>query len=248
PAGTDQLRGLREAVQALTDLALRVGRVLGEVSETILQDLLAFADARWIRHAADSETTLNHATRLVEAIGSARVELPDGLSDDHLKTDVERRLAHFEAGGRKGFSIFAPRVVRETRYIGEGCRVDGKKVAQVEQLRCVRDHLELRRKVRELREVWGASLAEVASPRQAVSRAEELTAELKRLLAFFKSEQAGSLATLLGSNRTALASASDRNDWLRAIDALLASREARDAKQELDRLLETVRGSQHGSQ
>lgn len=247
PAGTDQLRELREAVQALTDLALRVGRVLGEVSETILQDLLAFADARWIRHAADSETTLNHATRLVEAIGSARVELPDGLSDDHLKTDVERRLAHFEAGGRKGFSIFAPRVVRETRYIGEGCRVDGKKVAQVEQLRCVRDHLELRRKVRELREVWGASLAEVASPRQAVSRAEELTAELKRLLAFFKSEQAGSLATLLGSNRTALASASDRNDWLRAIDALLASREARDAKQELDRLVETVRGSQHGS-
>jgi very-short-patch-repair endonuclease len=89
----------------------------------------------------------------------------------------------------------------------------------------------------------------VSSLRQAVSRAEELTAELKELLAFCKSEQAGSLATVLGSNRsnhTALASSSDRNDWLRAIDALLASREARDAEQELGRLLKTVRASQHG--
>jgi very-short-patch-repair endonuclease len=247
PTGTEQLRGLREAVQALTNLALRVSRALGEVSKDILHDLLASAEARWTRHAADSEALLKDATRLVEAIGSARVEHPDGIAEDHLRTDVERRLAHFEVGGRKGFSVFAPRVVRETRYIVEGCRVDGKKVAQVEQLRCVLDHLELRRKVRELREVWGASLAEVSSPRQAVSRAEELTAELKELLAFFESEQAASLATVLGSNRTALASASDRNDWLKAIDALLASREARDAQQEIDRLLETVCGSQHGS-
>ena len=246
PAGTEQLRGLRQAVQALTDLALRVGRVLGEVSETILQDLLASAEAHWTRHAADSEALLKDATRLLEVIGSARVELPDGTAEDHLRTDVERRLAHFEAGGRKGFSVFAPPIVRETRYLVEACRVDGKRIAQVEQLRCVRDHLELRRKVRELREVWGASLAEVLRPREAVSRAEELTVELKQLLAFFKSEQAGSLATVLGSNRTALASASDRDDWLKAIDALLASREARDAQQALDRLLETLRGSQYG--
>lgn len=247
PAGTEQLRALREAVQALTDLALRVRRVLGEVTETILPDLLASAEARWTRLAADSQILLRDATRLLESIGSARVELPDGIGEDHLKTDVERRLAHFEAGGRKGFSVFSPRVIRETRYIVEGCRLDGRKVEGVEQLRCVRDHLELQRKLRELRDVWGASLTEVSSLRQALSRAQELTAELKELLAFFKSKQAGSLATVLGSNRTALASASDRGDWLKAIDALLASRAARDAQQELDRLLETVRRSQHGS-
>jgi len=246
-AKTDQLLELRQAVQALTVLALRVGRVLGEVSETILQDLLASAETRWTRHAADSEALLKDAPRLLEAIGSARVDLPDGIGEDHLRTDVERRLAHFEAGGRKGFSVLAPRVVRETRYIVEGCRVDGKKVAQLEQLRCLRDHLELQRKLRELRDVWGASLTEVSSLRQALSRAEELTAELKELLAFFRSERAALLATVLGSNRTALASDSDRGDWLKAIDALLAYREARDAQQELDRLRETVRRSQHGS-
>ena len=248
PAGTEQLRGLRDAVQVLTDLALRVGRILGEVSETILQDLLASAGARWTRRAHDSQAILADATRLLEAISSARIELPDGIAEDRLRTDVERRLAHFEAGGRKGFSVFSPRVVRETRYIIEACRVDGKKVAQVDQLRRVRDHLDLQRRVRELRDLWGDSLAEASSSRQAVSRAEELTAELKELLAFFESVHAGSLATVLGSNRPALAYASDRNDWLKAIDALIASREARDAQQELDRLLETVRRSQHGSE
>jgi very-short-patch-repair endonuclease len=247
PTGTAQLHGLREAVQALTDHALRVDRVLGQVSKDILHDLLASANARWTRRATDSEALLKNATRLLEAISSVRIDLPEGVADDHLRTDLERRLAHFEAGGWKGFSIFAPRVVRETRYVVEGCRVDGKKVAQVEQLRCVRDHMELRRKARELREVWGASLGEGSSPRQAVSWAKELTAELKELLAFFESEQAALLATVLGSNRTALASASDRSDWLKAIDALLASREARAAQQELDRLLETTRGFQHGS-
>lgn len=246
-AGTEQLRRLREAVQALTDLALRVARVLGEVSETILQDLLASAEARWTRRAAGSETLLKDAAHLQEAIGLARVELPEAIAEDHLRTDVERRLEHFKAGGGKGFSVFAPRIVRETRYIVEGCRVDGKKVAEVEQLGCVRDHLELRRKVRELQDLWGASLADVSSPGQAVSRADELTAELNGLLAFFRSEHAGTLATVLGSHRTALASARDRSDWMKAIDALLASREARDAEQELDQLLETVPGSQLGS-
>ncbi|MCS7001186.1 MAG: hypothetical protein RML15_09275, partial [Bacteroidota bacterium] len=133
--GTEQLRRLREAARALADRALRASRVLGEVSETILQDLLASAESRWTRHAADSEALLGEATRLLEVIGSARVEISVGIAEDQLTTDVERRLAHFEAGGWKGFSVFAPRVVRETRYIAEGCRVDGKKVAQVEQLR-----------------------------------------------------------------------------------------------------------------
>ncbi len=247
PAGTEQLHGVREAVQTLTDRALRASRVMGEVSETILQDLLASAGARWTRHAAHSEALLKDATRLLEEIGSTRVELPGSLAEEQLIADVKRRLTHFEAGGWKGFSVFAPRVVRETRYIVEGCKVDGKKIEQLEQLRCVRDYLELRRKVRELRDVWGDSLAEVSSPRQAISRAEELTAELKELLAFFKSEQASLLATVLGSNRMALASPSARNDWLKAIDALLASREARGAQQELNELLRIVRGLQQDS-
>ncbi|MER3466766.1 MAG: hypothetical protein C4340_06635, partial [Armatimonadota bacterium] len=246
-AAPERLRELRAAVQTLTDLVLKASRVLGDVSVTILEDLLASADARWGRLAADSEALVRDAIRLCEAIGAARVELPDDIEEDRLRADVGRRLAHFERGGRKGFSVFAPRIVRETRYIIEHCRVDGHKPTQIEQLRCVRDHLELQSKLRALRELWGSSFAQALSPGQAVSRAEELTAELKALLTFFQSKEADLIAACLGPKRTTLAYTTERDDWLRAIDALLASWEARDAKTQLDQLLAMLRSSQNTS-
>src|SRR5690606_23462772 len=75
PARTKQLRALRETLQALTDLALRVSRVLGTHLESILGDLLVSADARWVRLASDSEALLIDAMPLLRAIGSTRVEL-----------------------------------------------------------------------------------------------------------------------------------------------------------------------------
>ena len=242
----ERLRELREAVQALTDVALRASRVLGEVSATILKDLLVSATARWSRQVADSEALLREAGRLLERAGPARVELPDDIGEDRLRADVKRRLAHFEDGGRKGISVLAPRVVRETRYIVRLCRVDGQKADSIERLRCIRDHLELQRKIRELGELWGPSLAEAPSSGQVLSRARELTAELKALLEFIDTKHADAIATSLGPKRTTVASASERDDWLKAIDALLASQEVRDAKRQLEDLLETIRGSQTG--
>ena len=241
---TEHLLGLREAIQTLTGLALRSGRVLGEIFETILKDLLASADARWSRLADESQILLKEAAQCLQAVGSVRVELADGVAEDRLQTDAERRLAHFEAGGAKGFWIFAPRVVRETRYIVRDCRVDGKNVVRVEQLQCVRDYLELRRKARELAELWNIPQTEIQNPPAIIYRAKELTDELKALLKFFKSQQATLVATVLGSDREALASGLGRREWLRAIDALLSSREARNAQEKLDRLIEKIRCSQ----
>ena len=246
-AETEQLRRAREAVQMLTDLALRADRTLGDIAETVLRDLLASAESRWARLLADSEALLKDVSRHLDAIGSARVELPDGIAEEQLRRDTERRLAHLEGGGRTGVWVFAPRVVRETRYVVQACRVDGKKAERIEQLRVVRHQLELLRKLRGLQEVWASSLSEVSNPRQSLSRAEELTAGLKDLLVSFQLVQPEALATVLGSNRMELTSASGRNDWLKAIDALLAIRRARDLQQEFDRLIDTVRGLQHRS-
>jgi very-short-patch-repair endonuclease len=243
----EQLNDLRSALRALTDLALKASRVLGDFSVTILEDLLASADARWSRLAADSEALVTDAIRLREAIRAARVELPEDIAEERLRTDVDRRLAHFENGGRKGFWVFAPRVVCETQYIVERCRVDGQKPTQIEQLRCLRDYLELRGKIRALRDLWGASLPEALSPGQAISRAEELTAELKALLSFFQSKEADLIVACLGPKYTTLAHTTERDDWLRAIDALLASQEARDARNQLDQLLAMLRSSQNSS-
>lgn len=110
-----ELEALSRAVTELTSLALRAQRVLGELSDTILQDLLACAGAQWARHTEKSEALLKDLMRLTQTIGSSTVRISDDITDESaLKKDVERRLAHFEGGGRKGFYVFAPSVVRET--------------------------------------------------------------------------------------------------------------------------------------
>ena len=244
-ASTKELLELRAAIQALSDLAVRASRVSSVILANVLEDLVASAEARWSRRVIDSEALLSRARRLLEAISSAQIDLPNSVAEDKLRADTERLLAHLERGGWRGFSVFAPRVVRETRYIAEACRVNGEKVVDVAQLRCVRDYLELRRIVRELQELWEAPLLDASSLRQIVARVEELTAELNAVLAFFKSGQAGLLA-ILGPHRSELASAGGCIEWLKAIDALLTSRRVRDVQRELERLTEAVCGLRLG--
>jgi very-short-patch-repair endonuclease len=239
----DQQRGLRDALRVLTERALRAQRVLGGSTETILQDLLAAAGARWTRLASESESILKEAERLMAAIGSAHIELSSGDPEERVRADVARRLAHFEGGGRRGFSVFAPGVVRETRYISEKCRVDGRAATELDQLRKLRDHLDLRRRLRELAEVWGSMLPSAGTPKQTVTLAEELTHELKSLLEFFASKQATALATFPGSHRTGLAGTDARAAWLSTVEAVLATRETRDAEAALARVLDAVRAA-----
>ena len=238
---------LREALQALDDLALRATRVLGDLTETILADLLAGSGDRWTRLASDAQGLLSRTAELLGQIGAANVELPNDVHQDRLRTDVQRRLAHFEQGGRRGFSIFSPRLVKETRYVSDLCRVDGQKADGVEQLKCVFNRLELERSIHELRELWMPALLELPSPRQAARRAEDLTNELGRLLQFFQAHHARSLADVASGERASLASASERKEWLKAIIAESATRDARSARESLDETLETILRSQNSS-
>lgn len=239
----ERLYELREVLQALDDLALRSTRVLGDVTETILADLLAGSGDRWTRLASESETLLSSATALLGQIGATSIELPTDLRQDRLRTDVQRRLAHFEKGGRRGVSIFAPRLIKETRYVADLCRIDGQRADGVEHLKRVLNRLDLERNILELRELWISSLPELPTPRQAVRRIGALTNELRHLIQFFRSKQAGSLAGVASGERASLASASERKEWLRATDAATAAREARSTRVSLDETLDAVHRS-----
>ncbi len=245
--GVQQLRNAREAVQKLADVADRAERVLGEITEAVLGDLLASTHAKWVRLLRNLAGLVTHANQYREALRAVRVKLSDNVTENQLKKDVERRLAHLEGRGRKGFWIFAPRVIRDTRYVVNACLVDGAKAKGVEELRRVRDWLELRSKLRELEEVSNSLLPGMSNPTRALSRAKELVVKLRELLEFFASEEADSLARVLGSKRTELVSAVGRSDWIKAIDGILAYREARDLQKEFDRLLDVVRGLRLGS-
>lgn len=242
PIGTEELRMLRSTMRELTELSLRTGRILGGKLEDILHDLLVAADSKWVRLAVESRELLRDVDDQLRALGPVRVELPSDVAEDRLRADVERRLAHFESGGRKGIAFLAPQVVRETAYIAEGCRVDGHKADEVSRLRCLRDYLDMRRRVRELRRLWAEFNPEGFGLEQTVDSVGDLTSALEGLLEFFNTGFVQSLSSVLGQYRTDLQSTEGRQEWSRAIDALIASREELDLRSELERLVEDVRG------
>ena len=107
----EALERLQAGLVAIEELAARAARVLGDLTETILTDLLVGNVDPWTRLASDAGALLNTADTLRGRLGTTRVEVPADVHRDRLRTDAERRRVHFEQGRRRGFLVFSPRVI-----------------------------------------------------------------------------------------------------------------------------------------
>ncbi len=234
----ESLSELRSALETLEGLTAKATRVLGDVTETILADFLVGSVERWARLLSESDVLLAEATALLGQLGTTSVELPPDVHQDRLRTDAQRRFAYFEEGGRRGFSIFSPRLVKETRYVTEVCRVDGRKPDSVEQLASVVAFLKVKQNIQALERLWVPTLPELSDPRQAVTRAQDLTNELRSIVQFFDAKHAASISGVLQGDRTSLSASSERQAWLEALLSEFASRAARSAQENLARIMQ----------
>ena len=246
-SSSESLDALRSTLVDLENLAAKATRVLGTLTETILADLLVGSVDRWNRLALETEALLRDGTALLRQLGTTRVELPSGVSPERLRADAQQRLAHFKQGGRRGFGILAPRVVKETAYIEKSCLADGRKPDSVERLASIVAYLGLDRNIHELARLWPDVLPALPSWRQAVARARDLTNELRALLEFFDSKQAASIAAALPGERSSLSLPDERDQWIGAITAELAMRVAQGARAELEEVLEAIRECRNGA-
>jgi very-short-patch-repair endonuclease len=240
----EALAALRAGLTAMEELAVRAVRVLGELTETILADLLVENVERWTRLASEAGALLKTADMLLGQLGTTRVEVPADVHRDRLRTDAQRRRVHFEQGGRRGFLVFSPRVVKETQYIEERCRVDGRQPKELALLAKVVDFLRLEEAIRSFARMWPSHLVEISDARQAANRAKDLTNELQRVLRFFESLDAASIASVPLGERARLASPDERTAWLRALNAESARRAVRAAGESLQKLLDEIRRCQ----
>ena len=241
------LHALRSTLVDLENLATKATRVLGGPTETILADLLAGSVDRWNRLALESDALLRDATALLRQLGTTRVELPSGVPPDHLRTDAHQRLAHFRQGGRRGFGILAPRIVKETAHIEKSCLVDGRRPDSIERLASLVAYLDLDRNIQELARLWPDALPALPSWSQAVALARDLTNELRALLEFFDSKRVTTIAASLPGERTSLALPDERGQWIGAVAAELAKRAVRDARADLEEVQETIRECANGA-
>ncbi len=132
--------------------------------------------------------------------------------------------------------FIAPRVVRETRYVEESCRIDGQAPRQPQQLERLLAFLELKVGVEEFQRLWPTTIhLDRPDPRHDVAHIEGLVQELHGLLELFRAQPPNALAPVPVGRRADLAQSNEREKWLALIRAEMARRH-------VDRVREPLEG------
>lgn len=233
---------------ALEESAVRASRVLESLTDEILKDLVVGQNARWNRLAQDIATLLKSMEAACERVATAQINLPSDVRYLQLLADARRRLDHFQNGGRRGFGILAPRVVRETRYLEERCQVDGKRPIEPQSLETLVGYLELKDLVERFFQIWPTpSNFQHLDPRQAARNAADLAQELNQLLELFRNHGPDVLGAVPIAERVSLAESKGRTKWLAFIEAEMANRRASQARELLETWLASIRSVTGGN-
>ena len=234
----------QSSLLAIEEHAIRGARVFGGLVEEVLGDLLAGNSRRWAQVAGDVAPLLDRAATLRKQLGTTLIEVSSDFNRDRLRADAERRRDHFEKGGRRGFSFFAPRVVRETRPVEDLCLVDGKPPREIKLLTKLVIFFQLEAIIHEFGRRWPAPTAKVADPGQASMVAADLASELTRIIMFFENLKTDALNCVPVFDRPTLVSHIERSAWLRAIAAEYARRRRDSYRRVLEECLRIVRRCQ----
>lgn len=237
----EEIKNALQAIRQLEESATIADRVLGNLAEEILKDLLVGQTDRWHRLAEQADRVVSEFDELLNIIGYTEVSIPDDVDHSRLLADAERRLQHFENGGGKGFLFLKPRVVRETQYIAHRCTIDGASPSDVTSLNKLVAYLHLLRRLDEFKQVWPASLnCSNLGLVQLAETAKELSRELSRLLFAFKKLES-QLVYVPISERVDLAGRDGRVEWLNALDAEVVVRSEQKVQDELIELHRKLR-------
>jgi very-short-patch-repair endonuclease len=237
------LDACRAFLNQLEEQATRASRTLGDLTDEILKDLLVGQSGRWDHLEREAVELLEKIQDAHNRAGTARVDIPPDIENTKLLSDGRRRLEHLKNGGRRGWGFLAPRVMRETRYIEQACRVNGEPPRQKDSLEMLVGYLELREHLERFCAVWPAvSAPRLDDPRRAASEVRDLVEQFLQFLKLFRDCGLESLAVVPIEKREALAQRDERAAWRGLINAELARRLARSAKKPLDEWLRMIHG------
>ncbi|MEJ5330363.1 MAG: AAA domain-containing protein [Desulfobaccales bacterium] len=216
--------GLTE-VSHLHDLAFLAARSLGSLAQKILEDSLAGEVARWQDLSDQVGAIATEMGQLMAQVQEWHVELTPERDPLALRADAHRRLTHLQAGGRRGFWLFRPRVIRETQYLLQACRVAGRPPDDVETLKDLLAQLDLKLAVQKFFSLWPGSDLPSANLAHRARQAREQAAALRDYLHGLQSLGNEFFSSLPPEQRVHLAQPEARERWRLTLQAEVARRE-----------------------
>jgi len=242
------LEACKVFLSELENCTVRSKCVLGELASEVLKDLVVGRIDRWNSLVQDLEKGLEPIEAANQRLGMARVEFTGNYDRASLLADARRRLTHFQNGGRRGWMLLAPRVVRETRYVEDSSRINGQSPVGPELLNTLVTFLELDVGVAHFFEIWPTTYVhDHSDPRRSARDAVHLTRELKHIVELFKSPQSRVLNLIPAALRPTLAEEAEQQKWKRLAEAETARRLADRATEPFDTWLRAIRDHSTGS-
>jgi very-short-patch-repair endonuclease len=230
------------AIKDLEEHIIKATRSLGSITHEIIQDALAYNLQGWGALRDQVNKIIEKIESNQKQLDGAKIILPPDMPFGRALEDASRRLAHFQGGGRRGFWLFSPRVIRETSYLEKQCTVDGVAPRENSALEKVFAFLSLSEAIDKFSNIWPEPLdrpGENLEQQALVCKTKAL--ELNSLLEFCSSPELHELSWLPPAQRVNLAEEQERTLWRNAIEAALAQRQVEAAIGPINDCLEKLR-------
>lgn len=240
----DELKTTCAALRALQAGVQQLPVSAAPWASIALNDVLRGATASWDLLLSQTNNAVDSLRDVAHRLEDADIRVPAGARSDLLLADVSDLLAHLQRGGRLGFWIFRPSVVRRTLRSCREVTVDGRPCQNVSTLGTAKEHLECTASIGRAWKLWeGRATPTGKSLVLQVGAIGELSGILSKLLAVRPLADAAScgLARLHLPSVPALDDSRALDDFASRCERVIARREFDVVNSQLDARVQALR-------
>ncbi|MGI6035688.1 MAG: AAA domain-containing protein [Limnochordia bacterium] len=129
-----------------------------------VQDILGGNSSVWHEVFRVTQEVILLVRPLVAIADETRIDLPEDLDVRTLYEDACRLKEHLENGGKLGWGVFRPKVVKERLHLIKSVRVQGELCSTIERLSSLTDALRVRLEFDKVWSYWDGRTARAQGP------------------------------------------------------------------------------------
>lgn len=153
-ANPDNVNKLCESIEILTTSAGKLQNNPEPWLKECVRDILSDNHSFWAPLRDVTLHTIEQYQKSVDVVGRVSIRVSDDIDKQEALQDARILKTHLESGGKLGWGIFRPKIVKERKYLLERIQIDGKKCRSLESLLAIVNYLEIETSLNKAWSFW----------------------------------------------------------------------------------------------
>lgn len=230
---------LQEMVSEMATRSEPLRRIPVRWMQQAINDVLADNDIPWKELLRLSQSELEGLKEVALTTDTYDVSIPNDLNRKDVLHDSVAIKEHFDAGGKKGFWVFGPKVVRRQGSFMKACKVDGADCRDIRALQKLIDYLKVEQRLERLWSLWDGYIVKRAGrfPLQ-IAEIEGSMESLLRIvqLCEFKEKTVEHMAQIKGISYPKWDNSSELYDLAESCSIAVADQELRQVCDQIEKM------------